>query len=553
MCLCWCLRFMPGSFLDKLLSNLLKSIVKKKMKELVSQSHVNALKEGKNFTNFNSLVKIFLGFFIIIEKEGTDALNNFCCLLFDTYLDLLQNCSRSISLTKGMFDLIEFAERVNSKESTWFNSCFLPVIKQIEVIEVLSSVLSTPSYWLRMHALRILVYCAPTIDAIENSSTSNLSSEQFEVVAAEVCQIFNLCFALASITPSLENDREYARLASRIEVIVRNGLLPPTHVLAVCSFCLSMLHCKFKLFWEPVLKILTTAINNDVLEEKIWSIVIRQIESLTYLPELSPKAEISESMSYFETRSFYLNEINRSDDGEWQIESSISSSFIFPYKVETDGLVHHDARTDTHVALSLVLDLLKRSPVITLRRSRHVVPIFFRFLKEQYYAVISDDPEIPEIIRDGIFTIPELNEPNSSGRPACQLSRKILKGRIILFLEIFSLVSSPKQLYMHQLLYRFYCIILSKPDLAISKLALDCILTYKPPGISPYQDSLKRLLSDKSFREEMLVFDASTSGDTVDPSHRNELSPILTSIAYSRFASHYSKGSRSAREQAITR
>jgi U3 small nucleolar RNA-associated protein 20 len=183
-------------------------------------------------------------------------------------------------------------------------------------------------------------------------------------------------------------------------------------------------------------------------------------------------------------------------------------------------------------------------------------------LQHQYYATFPDDPEYPTLIRAGVFHLPSsaVLEETVHEVQLPPLPVSILKTRLVLFLKVFAVVPSPKQLIHHQALYRYYSIILSKPDTVVTKLALDCILTYKPEEIMPYHTSLKRFLEDGSLRDELLTFDptlatsvkSGSSGEGIELEHRPVVIPMIIRILYGRFVSK-PKGSKSAREQGLSR
>jgi len=121
-----------------------------------------------------------------------------------------------------------------------------------------------------------------------------------------------------------------------------------------------------------------------------------------------------------------------------------------------------------------------------------------------------------------------------------------------MFLKVFAAVTSPKQLYLHQLLYAFYIIILSKSDTVIVKLALDCLLAYKTEGIAAYKDTLLKLLEEKELRNQLVSFNPAVTGGDLQPSHRADFIPVLVRVIYSRLSSG-GKSSKSARIQHFTR
>lgn len=176
------------------------------------------------------------------------------------------------------------------------------------------------------------------------------------------------------------------------------------------------------------------------------------------------------------------------------------------------------------------------------------------FLSKQYYVGFSEDPEVPFLRQIGLFDVME-------GEGACAevsiFPAKILKKRLEMFLQVFAAVTSPKQMFCHQLLYAFYHEIMAKADVNAVKLAFDCIVTYKAPSIIPYKDSIKRLLEDKTIRDELVNLDASRGTDLnnepmIREEHRAEVIPLLVRTVYGRFTSK-ARGSKAARDQNIAR
>lgn len=166
-----------------------------------------------------------------------------------------------------------------------------------------------------------------------------------------------------------------------------------------------------------------------------------------------------------------------------------------------------------------------------------------------------EDPEIPFLRRIGFFdkantTTTAVDEHSDVAFPV--LPVRTLKRRLEMFLQVLAAVTSPKQLFRHQMLYTYYLEILSKPDAAVVKLALDCVLGYKAPALVPYKDNVRRLLEDKTLRDELVNLDLSLRGGAVKIEHREELIPLLVRVVFGRFVSK-SRGSKAAREQGLAR
>lgn len=150
---------------------------------------------------------------------------------------------------------------------------------------------------------------------------------------------------------------------------------------------------------------------------------------------------------------------------------------------------------------------------------------------------------MPYLRSIGLFNDNNENQKSTNGQQ--ELPYRVLKSRLTTFLSLLSKVTSPKQLYKHQLLYSLFLELTSKPDIKISKLALDCLLTYKSSSLMPYKSNMTNLMEEKTFRDELINF----GFDQVLPAHRPELITVITNLAFGRLF----KGTKSSREQTESR
>ena len=269
-----------------------------------------------------------------------------------------------------------------------------------------------------------------------------------------------------------------------------------------------------------------------------------------------------------------------------------SHAFYYNLRAAVEGRVDADARADAETVYCNAWAVLKRCPNITLKRSKTVVPMFVRFLRWQYYAVFHDDPEIPFLHFQGLFATADAEADPHHDHAATLPPPHVLKKRLEMFLSVLAAVTSPKQLYQHQLLFDYYAAILSKPETSQVKLALDCMLTYKPAFLMPIRENLRRFLDDKKIRDELVVFDPSVDAHEalagarlqvdvsaggviakntksrggaragaaaedgelgcIAPAHRADAVPLLVRLLYGRFVSK-ARGSKAAREQNLAR
>jgi hypothetical protein len=440
----------------------------------------------------------------------------------------------------------------------------LSMKEQEGLLVALSYSLMNPSYWIRRTTLQILLYFPPP--AVVQNKTSSVENgherdmdDEIDGSERIVYDVVKLCYEAASLPASFRNERDFSRRLAQLEVYVNSSKLSAEFSRIISSFCLGILFVKFQPLWAAAVKVLISAVGNDETESVTWPLVLHVLNYLGHKDGTEVTLS-SENMTTNPTSC--LETIN---SGEVSVPMNFAESVHFLFSVsrcEDHGTVQPDARTDIHTSYDTVWDVFQKCPSITLRHSKVVVPMFINFLKDQYYHKFSDDSELPNIYFSGLFTLPESAKSLSATKERVpDLPVGVTKKRLILFLKVFAAVISPKQLFHHQALYKFYAIIVSKPDTTVAKLALDCLLTYKNEAVVPYQQTLKNFFEDSALRNELLSFDPSKSAGTrpseedhkkIEPNHRSTIIPLMIRILYGRFVSK-PKGGKSAREQGLAR
>jgi hypothetical protein len=378
----------------------------------------------------------------------------------------------------------------------------------------------------------------------------------------------------ASTPVALGCEREFTRRMDQLAVFVRSEALPQVYIRLLSAFCLGVLSIKFKPFWKSAIDLLVLCNGTDKSTSsqhssaELWPLLLSTMEfhqsagTKTANDAMEEEGKKRQDSVLDEQSSGWLSQLRTCDDGGREISSVISHSayFYFAAKAaqsETD--VHLDARTDHETAYTTAWEVLQRCPSITLRRSRVVVPLFLRFLKEEYFTCFAEDPSLLDMVRCGVFDMCDAasddirNERGSGGENNVnKVSPRTAKRRMEMFLRVFSAVSSPRQLYLHSKLLTAYRILCSAPDGAVANISLSCILRYKQAGMMPYKDRIEKFLDDRLIRDELAVFDPSASAETIDASHRSEVVPFLVLSLFGRLTSK-TKGSKIGRDSSIAR
>lgn len=127
----------------------------------------------------------------------------------------------------------------------------------------------------------------------------------------------------------------------------------------------------------------------------------------------------------------------------------------------------------------------------------------------------------------------------------------ILKKRLEMFLQVFAAIPSPKQLFQHQLLYSLFHVLVAKSEPSISKLALDCILSFKTPAYASFVDVYKGLMDDSKIRKELITFNVTPESGGIDKAVRPEVLNLTIRILYGKFSAKI-RGGRAARDQSLS-
>ncbi|KAI0035598.1 armadillo-type protein [Vararia minispora EC-137] len=84
------------------------------------------------------------------------------------------------------------------------------------------------------------------------------------------------------------------------------------------------------------------------------------------------------------------------------------------------------------------------------------------------------------------------------------------RSKLAAWLALFSKFRNPKALHSSQKLYALYVRLLSHPDRPLQTLALSCVLTFKSPRLVGLEDTLRALLDETKWRDELTNLDIAT-------------------------------------------
>ncbi|KAG8180889.1 hypothetical protein JTE90_018389 [Oedothorax gibbosus] len=102
------------------------------------------------------------------------------------------------------------------------------------------------------------------------------------------------------------------------------------------------------------------------------------------------------------------------------------------------------------------------------------------------------------------------------------------------YLSVFSKFKNPKGGFKTDELQKLYCELLSSHDPIIQKLAFECVLTFKYKYLTPYKDNFYRILENKTFKTEVVLFSLDSENKVIQEEHRMDVLAILMRILYGK-------------------
>ncbi|KAI0060580.1 hypothetical protein BV25DRAFT_946008 [Artomyces pyxidatus] len=104
---------------------------------------------------------------------------------------------------------------------------------------------------------------------------------------------------------------------------------------------------------------------------------------------------------------------------------------------------------------------------------------------------------------------------------------KLPRPKLTAWLTLFSNFTNPRVLHSTQTLHDLYISLLSHPDRALQTLSLSCLLTYKSPHLMPHENTLRSLLDETRWRDELTLLDIANLGSEDRPELVNIVLRIL--------------------------
>ncbi|CDZ96659.1 DRIM (Down-regulated in metastasis)-like proteins [Phaffia rhodozyma] len=403
------------------------------------------------------------------------------------------------------------------------------------LVPLLESQLMSSSSEKRKAALKILV-------ALPTKNTS-------------VRAVLDQALAMEEIELSVKDARERCVGVARLERAIQNLSGEKEEMQFGLDVGLKVLTAQLKVNLRPLYPATHTALASlaAVHGDQVWALLLHQLT----LASQGPHSVLQEPMPAWADNSDGIIEEKEEENDEavrcFRDPSRKAAEELMRSLVEGDGEDRLRAIADSRMpfnrdrldVLNYEIELvhaLAAAPSLAEKHSRDFISLFLSFTSRSNIISSSlDADEFPVVPAD------------STSLPRLTLKQVHLK--LTAYLSLFAKFVNPKAIYRSDEMHSLYLSLLAKGDPKLQLLALDCIFTFKNSKITPYKDSLKMLLDEVRFRDELTKFSLVSGGASVNPAHRDELIPLVIRMLYGKMIARRGRSSASngpgAKKQAI--
>jgi len=440
------------------------------------------LKQAMKITDSGSLRPVDLfalgaGFHFFIEQSSPVDLEED---LWSGLCRVSLICGHSVSFWRGTLALVKRGATNLPLQGPDFDSFQRAVMR----------CLGSPSHELRLTALFILEKLVGDYEDLRKIISVAILIEQTPLTLEHQRSIAMRIGQLARMYPALATDRWIGE--------------------AVPTFCFGLLQVRLASVWDDTCSALKAMCETKEGESHITQLAFDWLSAPEYA-----ETENSLMTSGASNKRPYVTEFECTN--VVQLQELTSSTHTLSNNAESElqrMFVEKHARIPFITAFSRTqsLRLLNFLPHIAEKRSRALVPILL------------------EWALDASSAIPERG--NDAGEvPQVEIGNRWMRKDQKAMLSLFAKFNNPKVLYRSEEVREALLALLSNGDLEIQKAALQALLTWKDPAISPHKEDLLNLLDDARFRDELPVF--LSEGDIQDADIERIL-PIVLRLLYGK-------------------
>ncbi|KAI8070329.1 armadillo-type protein [Gongronella butleri] len=434
------------------------------------------------------------------------------------WLVLLSSYPQSAAVVKGIYEYMHLVHGNRELKGDRFT------------VEELQNVYTTVKANLRSNQRHARLYTLKLLVLFDQPLMKKDADHRVD----EPCDMVNTAHNMEAIVPTLTDYRDKIILIQKISLMSQGGRVPDMYDDMVPLLCLGLFTVNFKPLWEEARKALKAfaETNRDLYwrtcfdeiakfeddRQLVFDGLTRSALEACHAPLHIPKGKATKTGNIsFEcptlTKYFMVEDNALSIMGPMANKQGV---LLFVKACEQD-LDHMDYWNYFH----LILKTMTETPAIVEQRSRHLIPLFFRFLDTEYQSLLNDDEKEELEGVDQLGLIPR--------------SARHIKNKMVGWLSLLATFTNPRSLFRTEEIYTVLLRLIAKGDHRLQGAALEALFTWKDRNIKPYADNLRNLVDDTKFRDELSTLLQNKDQEAIDPAHRPGLMPIIMRVLYGRF------------------
>ncbi|KAJ3039093.1 U3 snoRNP protein [Rhizophlyctis rosea] len=370
------------------------------------------------------------------------------------------------------------------------------------------------------------------------------------------CTILQLCLSTDQIPSTLAHSREKAVLLRRLDTMTQSRTIPPLYADIPTLYSLAVFSIPFTPMWAEATKVLCSAAQAGV--HAFWKGFYARVKEVKERVDGGGRGEgalgegVEEEVDGEERDGGGDGGRKKKEDGKF---GKSGLAFNCPsldriygageragrrYGEWRRGLfvafcrrdMGSESRLDYMKYYAQLIRTLTLIPHLVESESKSIVPLFLELFRDERgdaMAVDAAEDEQPE------------EEDSATHTP------KMTRSKIVEFLGMFAKVRHPTRLHEHERLYDIYMGLLTKGEDKLQSLALDCILTWRQPGVVLLEESLRSLADHRKFRDALSTLDITAINDSLKITDRPEAMKVLMNVLYGKLISRHGLSSRAER------
>ncbi|XP_064489796.1 small subunit processome component 20 homolog [Ornithodoros turicata] len=481
-----------------------------------------------------------------------------------SFIELLRIYPQDLHLLRSTECYLAYLSRTDERET-------LTVDLLQEMYQVLESSLASPYSLVRQACLGIFFYFDLPLPSIEDDAVVQIP-------------VFETCLKAEKVPNTVQHYRERLKLLQGLSADAVKMCIPiGPFEMAPVRYLLGTLFINFSLLWKPVQEILATHAGTD---DKFWLLLFEHLrlvnatildykppqELVFELPDcdgespviqafseaLQTTSDLKEKPDYVNHRHLLWKAVEQTRTAERRNKDIVALFYSFlekefwpntivaPYHNVQRAENDHELPEEPEAAAPLV----PNDPSVILLEPENADDV-----DDGAAAAADDDDDDDEMDGSGVDdeveqeprdkrgrrSFPDLieNEGPSTLAPRarCRLTRSLCDH-----LGVFAKFVNPKAISHSQELHQLYLDLLTFRETDVQKLAFDCLLTYKHKFLEPYKENFQKLLDDKTFKSEIVLFSVDSESGVVQEDHRKELLPVLMRVLHGKM--HSRSGSK---------